>query len=269
MNKNKKIIRKAAMMAACACLTIQTLGTAVAYEDVSNPNTTPYYGEAGVTKVNKPTSSDRQVVRVLGVDVEATVKAFQLVQATYNDYGLTGYKMVNALAKNYSVKDFENPTNAEITKIAHDISYGGLSSLKSYELSWNATEKSYKANLPAGMFLVLVTSEDKGTVYNPMIISNSYTDANVKTTLGYHTADMFGDTARANGYSLNGDLHGLEIGNDEHPLYAALAMDATLKPVSVYAKKSSVPFFKFIVNGSATAEKFSVSYNQLYVEWLS
>ena len=255
MNINKKIINKAAMMAACACLTFQTFGTAVAYADASVPQTTPYYGEAGATKVNKPTSSDRQVVRVHGVDDEATVKAFQLVQATYNDYGLAGYRMVNALKKNYSIKDFENPTNAEITKIAHDISYGDLSSLKSYDLAWNATEKSYKANIPAGMFLVLVTSEDKGTVYNPMIISNSYTDANVKTTLGYHTADMFGNAARANGYSLNGNLHGLDIGTDENPLYAALAMNATLKPVNVYAKRSGVPFDKFIVNSSTTAEK--------------
>ncbi|MBO5622022.1 MAG: LPXTG cell wall anchor domain-containing protein, partial [Butyrivibrio sp.] len=166
----------------------------------------------------------------------------------------TGYKMVSALKK-FSLKDFENPTNAEITKIAHDISYGNLSELVSTELKWNATEKSYKANLPAGMFLVLVTSEDKGTVYNPMIISNSYTDANVKSTLGYHTADRFGDAARANGYSLNGDLHGLLIGTDEKPLYAAIAENATLKPVNVYAKRSGVQFNKYIVNSSTTAEK--------------
>ena len=251
---NKKIINKAAIIAMAASMTFSTFGTSVAYADASEPQTTPYYGEAGSEKVNKPTSSDKQVVRVLGVDEGATVKAYQLVQATYNNYGLTGYKMVSALKK-FSLKDFENPTNAEITKIAHDISYGNLSELVSTELKWNATEKSYKANLPAGMFLVLVTSEDKGTVYNPMIISNSYTDANVKSTLGYHTADRFGDAARANGYSLNGDLHGLLIGTDEKPLYAAIAENATLKPVNVYAKRSGVQFNKYIVNSSTTAEK--------------
>lgn len=249
---NKKIINKAAIIAMAASVTFSTFGTHVAYADASEPQTASYYGETGENKVNKPTSKDKQVVRVLGVDEGATVKAYQLVQATYNNYGLTGYKMVSALKK-YSIKDFENPTNAEITKIAHDVSYGSLSELTATELKWNATEKSYKANLPAGMFLVLVTSEDKGTVYNPMIISNSYTDANVKTTLGYHTADKFGDSARANGYSLNGDLHGLLIGTDKQPLYAALAENATLKPVNAYAKRSGVPFNKYIVNGSATA----------------
>ena len=256
---NKKIINKVAIMAMAASMTFSTFGTSVAYADASEPQATSFYGESGENKVNKPSAKDRQTVRVLGVDEGATVKAYQLVQATYNNYGLTGYKMVNALKKAYSIKDFENPTNAEITKIAHDISYGILSGLTATELEWNASEKSYKANLSAGMFLVLVTSENKGTVYNPMIISNSYTDANVKNTLGYHTADRFGDAGRANGYSLNGDLHGLLIGTDEKPLYAALAENATLKPVNVYAKRSGVPFNKYIVNGSANAEKDGLS----------
>ena len=250
---NRKIINKVAVIAMAAGMTFSTFGTSVAYADASEPQATSFYGASGENKVNKPTAKDRQTVRVLGVDEGATVKAYQLVQATYNNYGLTGYKMVNALKKAYSIKDFENPTNAEITKIAHDISYGNLSGLTVTELKWNATEKSFNANLSAGMFLVLVTSEDKGTVYNPMIISNSYTDANVKTTLGYHTADKFGNAGRANGYSLNGDLHGLLIGTDEKPLYAAHAENATLKPVNVYAKRSGVPFNKYIVNGSATA----------------
>lgn len=258
MNNNKKTVKnftkKAAVMAATLCMTVSTLGQGIAFAaDASEPLTTPYYGVNGENKENKPTSADRQVVRVMNVDEGATVKAYWLVKATYNDYGLTGYAMVSALKSKYSLKDFENPTEAEITKIAHDISYGDLSELNSYDLAWNATEKSYKANLPAGMFLVLVTSEDKGTVYNPMIISNSYTDANTKTTLGFHTADKFGNAARANGYSLNGDNHGLMIGTDENPLYALLSANYTLAPVNAYAKRSGVPFFKGIVNGSATA----------------
>lgn len=59
------------------------------------------------------------------------------------------------------------------------------------ELTWSEDQKCYMSPMKgdantlaeAGMYLVLVEKEDRGVIYNPVIISNDYADANVARSL--------------------------------------------------------------------------------------
>ena len=133
-----------------------------------------------------PSEGDSNPVAVYNVEEGVTVTAYQIVDATYGTHGLTGY----IVADGVSLSDIERPTAAEITAITRNINNKVLTTLESETLSWDSTTAAYTADLGAGTWLILV-SNCNATVYNPMIVSNWYENANEAQTLtsGYVDAD--------------------------------------------------------------------------------
>ncbi|MCI8418448.1 MAG: isopeptide-forming domain-containing fimbrial protein [Lachnospiraceae bacterium] len=120
---------------------------------------------------SKPVETDSAVITVNGVKTGATVKAYKIAEGKWNDFGFTGYSAVEV--GGVTIKDLANPTAEEVMSIANavDKENEGISVVES-----TTTAGIYTADLPVGMYLILVTknaSEDM-TVYNPMIASVYY-----------------------------------------------------------------------------------------------
>ncbi len=227
MKKNPiaKRIVAAGMLAACVAFSTPAAFAADAY------STEAY------TPVNQPSAADRSTIRIYGVEEGASVRAYHIIEATYNAYGLTGYrqieaaKRVSAITKNTDAKGtvlYDNPTYKNIAALTQAIqaNAGGIkAALEPIDLTWDATEEAYvTANAKAGSYLVLVEHETKGYVYNPMYVSNDYTDANLSSSLG------------------------TDAGNGS--VTAELDKVVKLNNVSAYAKKSHTFLTKDIVNPS-------------------
>ena len=115
------------------------------------------FAEPGET----PSASDAEYATVSNVETGATVTAYQVVDAVYNDYGFVGYDVVrdgdgNALV---TIADPKAPTSTEIAKIANDINTTDLeNSLTTATMTDLDNDGTYTADLEAGYWLVLVRS---------------------------------------------------------------------------------------------------------------
>lgn len=179
----------------------------------------------GESETKVPSSNDTFTAEVKNVDSNLTVTAYQIVAAQYGTNGLTGYEAASGV----KISDIENPTADEITTIASNINSGSLTSLTSSSLTYNDPD-TYKANLAAGMWIVLV-SKSGSTVYNPMIVSGYYEDANDSSSLQTSALDADGNFTYESG-------------------------DTT---VTAYAKSTSASLDKVIVVGGETTEGTDVN----------
>ena len=129
-----------------------------------------------------PSDADEATIKVTNVEVGATVKAYQIVKPKYNENGLTGYEVVSP----YVIADTTNfiPTPDEITTIAGQVSGNGI--------TMNAIEDgtSYEATVGAGEYIIIITGED---IYNPMVVSAAYSNANDEASLGNGSVDANSD----------------------------------------------------------------------------
>lgn len=115
----------------------------------------------------KPSASDKGTVQVENVEKTATVTAYQIVSANYNDQGFTGYQVVRP--GSISAANFQ-PTSDEIAALAKNTS--GLVG-KRLSTTGTADLATFTGDLEAGYWMVLVT----GTVtevYNPMLVGVYY-----------------------------------------------------------------------------------------------
>lgn len=120
------------------------------------------------------TKDDTGVITVKGVtDTGVTVKAYPIVLATYDKNGnFSGYGVVN----NYSIasKDYI-PTPDELATIAdyiHSSNFTNATNKNVYNLTLD-DEGNYVADVPVGMYLVLVEGASVAT-YNPAVVSVNY-----------------------------------------------------------------------------------------------
>ena len=173
----------------------------------------------GFAEPKKPEASDAATGTVANVEATAIVTAYQIVEATYNTSGFTGYKVVDAVSdSNTKIADKHNPTPAELTAIAKNETL--LDSLK--EVSMTAGQVAdgfcdFTGQLNAGYWLVLVTGDsdhDIKEVYNPMLLGIYYT-----------------------GTGSNGEL---TTNPDKLDANSSWTIDGSV----VYAKSSSVPITK-------------------------
>ena len=139
-----------------------------------------------------PSASDTSTITVENVESGAVVTAYQLVDAVYGNNGLTGY----TIADGVSIDDIEAPTAEEITTIAKAINAGTLT-LTSVSLTETTDEDgvstgTYTGTVDAGMWIIVVTNAGS-TIYNPMIVSAYYTDANDADSLTTGTVDADGN----------------------------------------------------------------------------
>ena len=129
------------------------------------------FAEPGV----KPTESDTKNVTdsITNVEEGATITAYQVIDAVYNDSGFVEYKWVAGTKAGEKVQFDQNGnviglTNDYITEVAANTQ--GL------------TTASTDA-LPVGTWMLLVTGTDLGKVYNPMIISVYYSVSGSDNTM--------------------------------------------------------------------------------------
>lgn len=138
----------------------------------------------GVTTLaapHKPIEGDGEKVTIQNVEPDATYKAYQIIDATYNDKGFTGYvwapgtdkageavKITSENAKDPNLTQVEGLNSTTIGKLASNPSV-----LENQKLNFDPS----KDKLEVGTWMILVTppATDPTKSYNPMIVSVYYT----------------------------------------------------------------------------------------------
>ena len=130
--------------------------------------------------VTPPSASVKGTVKVLNVEEDATVIYYQIVDGVYNENGLTGYKVVD----DYEIANIEKPTSEEITAAAQT----AITKDPSGTMIWNDEKNAFTAAVEAGSYLVLVKGTGD-TLYNPMVVSVDYTNANDASSIDPGSVD--------------------------------------------------------------------------------
>ncbi|MGI6095152.1 MAG: SpaH/EbpB family LPXTG-anchored major pilin [Lachnospiraceae bacterium] len=143
----------------------------------------------------RPSADDKGIITVSGVEDGATVKAYQVVTATYKDGLFTGYQKVDGVA----IANIENIAATEVNQIAKDIKAGTLSITPIDLVKVGDTYKTVDANnhelatAPVGSYVIIVTPPSTSTkVYSPLYGSVAYgtTQAGDGNTLGNGNIDV-------------------------------------------------------------------------------
>lgn len=142
--------------------------------------------------VTKPTEADTKDVTVSNVESGATVTAYQIIDAVYDDYGFNHYAWAEGTKKAGEVEFVSEGvvkglTSEFITALAKDVS--GLTNSKQAIVAAGAT--SATLNLEAGTWMILVTppAENAAKVYNPMVASVYYTVSGSDNSMGGGSVD--------------------------------------------------------------------------------
>ena len=224
MNNSKKIASRVASLVLASSM-VASIGISASADTMEN-----HIGTAATTYVNKdkgitPDSTDRTRLRVYGIDdANAVVVAYHIIEANYNEFGLTGYTETKAAWEASKIAGFnkvtENVKNVLVTDNNKKDSNGNINSLynggkiiteqniseiaadiiaktenntdfsatgyESIVLQRDGNGVYYTNDAEAGSYIVLVrkVSQGKNYTYNPMVISNDYTDANEALSLG-------------------------------------------------------------------------------------
>ena len=151
-----------------------------------------YAEETASLHGERPSAADTHKITIMNIEKDATVIAYHIVKAEYNDYGLIGWipakYQEDEQEKSIVIEDLRYPKASEITTIAN-LSQESLNSLEHVKLrAYSTTQESkvttYTADVSAGMWLVMVGKTNTAKVYNPMIVSNTYSNAVDKDSLG-------------------------------------------------------------------------------------
>lgn len=124
----------------------------------------------------KPQASDAMTVTVSAVETGATVTAYQIANAVYNDNGFVKYESTH-------VKDVAKPTSDEIADVAAKINDGTLDNLKSVEMADGDNDGVYENKLNPGLWVVLVRGTHGAKIYNPMLVSVAYSVSGSDATM--------------------------------------------------------------------------------------
>lgn len=124
-----------------------------------------------------PTADDTATATVNNVEATATVTAYQITKAKYNN-GFTGYEAVTGV----TLGNVLAPTSDEVTAIAKNA--GLLAKLPSVTMTTTATEglASFSADLNAGYWIVIVNGTVE-EVYNPMLLGVYYSENGSDNTM--------------------------------------------------------------------------------------
>lgn len=159
------------------------------------------YGVVAHAEGTAPSASDRASIIIKGVEDGATVKAYQIVEANYNQYGLIDYSQTGDSSAKYVIKDIEKIKDTDVTTLSSEL-YKDSSFIKAADtitLEYDKTTGNYfTKNAEAGSYIVLVETSKKDYVYNPIYVSNAYTDAGDASTLGKQATNGTADVNAAN-----------------------------------------------------------------------
>lgn len=126
-----------------------------------------------------PTAADKKEATVNNVEATATVNAYQITKAKY-DNGFTGYEAVQGV----TLANVLAPTSDEVTAIAKNAALLGTLPKKTMTKTTTATEglASFKAELNPGYWVVIVSGTVE-EVYNPMLIGVYYSVSGSDSTM--------------------------------------------------------------------------------------
>lgn len=162
MKKIKKLLALIMSMAMVLGMSVTAMATANTITNLSG----------------KPSANDKGIITVSGVEDGATVKAYQVVKATYSetDGSFTGYEKVQGV----NINNIEDIEAAEVDTIAKAIKNSRLT-LDTVNLIRTAdgTYKTVDANgnptAPVGSYVIIVTAPANSTdVYSPLYGSVAY-----------------------------------------------------------------------------------------------
>lgn len=162
----------------------------------------------------KPVESDKAVVTVDGIEEGATITAYQIIDAKYDNNGFVGYVWAAGMANaGTAVSDPESDVTADmITNLAKNPT--GLAS---------KSVVSGETELTVGTWMLIVTppASNPTKVYNPMIVSvyydtNKTGDSNTATGGRVNAGDYFTvKTTKAYAKSTNVSITKTVKGDDE------------------------------------------------------
>ena len=196
-------------------------------------------------ETTKPTAEDKKTATVENVEAEATVTAYQIVKADYNDFGFVGYSKVK---DTLAINDVTAPTSDEVLVIAKDIANDVVTNLPSKTMSHNGT--AHTAELNAGYWVVIVNGTGDNA-YNPMLIGVWYSESGSDNTMTSNPVDAtknwelvtnnaFAKATKASlsKVILNLDAHENAYGNDEaFGTDVAFRVDTTIPSYSASYKE--------------------------------
>ena len=127
-----------------------------------------------------PSETDKADIIVKNVETGATVKAYQIVEATYDENGIVGFsgyapvELTTSEGVDISVAETTKlqPTADEVSRIANAIASGKLSH-NFVDVTEDESTGFYKASVGAGYWLVIVENTNS-TIYNPMLAGVYY-----------------------------------------------------------------------------------------------
>lgn len=146
------------------------------------------------------TADDRGTITVTGIEKSATVTAYKVIEAKYDNNGgsFSGYNsLYTSVISNDRVQADLELTRVELNKLADAVNANTTKTA----ISMAYANGSWTATVEPGTYLVLVTNAETN-IYNPMVVSVYYTNAD-GTTNNLHEGNLViaegGATAKVSG----------------------------------------------------------------------
>lgn len=185
MRNAKKII--AALLASTMVLGMSVTTFAADYEVGSNQ------GEYQT----KPDAADRATVKITGITGSPTVTLYQIASVQYGSENVEFVKY-NWVKENMFA-DPAKPTSDEINGIAQGLiaTQPTIDPMKKWETK--NVGSTYIQEVPAGVYIAVLTEATNGDIYNPILLTATYNDKGLLVTEGISSNDcyLWGSTAVA------------------------------------------------------------------------
>ena len=146
------------------------------------------------------TADDRGTITVTGIEKSATVTAYKVIEAKYDNNGgsFSGYNsLYTSVISNDRVQADLELTRVELNKLADAVNANTTKTA----ISMAYANGSWTATVEPGTYLVLVTNAETN-IYNPMVVSVYFTNAD-GTTNNLHEGNLViaegGATAKVSG----------------------------------------------------------------------
>ena len=127
-------------------------------------------GMTGFAANGKPQAADRADVTITGITGDPTVTLYQIARANYGpgDTELVDYTW----AAGVTFATEQAPPADEINAAAKGLTGGTITPLST--MSGTLTGETYTANVPAGVYIAVLTGAADGSVYNPVFLAATY-----------------------------------------------------------------------------------------------
>ena len=190
----------------------------------------------------KPTAADTATARVQNVEEGATVTAYRIVDAVYNENGFVRYQAVSGV----TIADPTAPTSDEVAAIAQN-----TTGLTSVTMTADASG-DYTAALGAGYWMILVEGTGS-TIYNPMLTGVYYSVSGSDNTMVSQPVDATDNWslvtqdayAKSNTPEIDKKISGTGSGNasgDDAAIGDTVAFEISTKIPSYSAEYTTVKF---------------------------